>query len=130
MQLWKDLTNDWEDADGATFTGRARVKRSGFLDGKDQIRQFRVEFQPGARTNWHFHSGPQLLVVLSGTCLVQKWGEDLKQLSAGQTVVIEPGEKHWHGAGPDEPALHLALNVNSTTTWLEEVELSDPASHS
>ena len=122
MNLFEDSSMAWEEADRANFTGQARVKRSGFLDGKDQIRQFRVEFQPGARTYWHFHSGPQLLVVLSGTCLVQKWGGEVKRVPAGQTVVFEAGEKHWHGASPDKPMTHLALNVNATTTWLEKVE--------
>jgi len=125
VELWEDSTNDWEEADPANFTGQARVQRTGFLDGKDQIRQFRVEFEPDARTNWHIHSGPQVLVIVSGTCLVQKWGKEVKRVSAGQTVVFEPGEKHWHGASSDGPVLHLALNVNVTTTWLEEVELKE-----
>ncbi len=129
MKLFEDTTMAWEAADPANFTGQARVKRSGFLDGRDQIRQFRVEFQPEARTNWHIHSGPQLLVVLSGTCLVQKWGGVLEPVRAGQTIVFEPGEKHWHGAAPDGPMTHLAVNINSTTTWLEEVERKDHRGH-
>ncbi len=121
MKLFEDSAMPWEEADHSNFTGQARIKRSGLFDGKDQIRQFRVEFQPEARTNWHLHSGPQLLIVLSGTCLVQKWGGAVEPVPTGQTVVFEPGEKHWHGAAPGGPMTHLALNVNATTTWLEEV---------
>jgi quercetin dioxygenase-like cupin family protein len=36
-------------------------------------------------------------------------------------VVIPPGEKHWHGAVPGARGVHLALNVNVTTEWLEPV---------
>ena len=36
-------------------------------------------------------------------------------------MVIEPGEKHWHGAGSAK-ITHLAINLNATTRWLEPVE--------
>ena len=45
-----------------------------------------VEFEPGARTHWHRHSAPQLLLVKEGQGLVQKWGEPVRTMSAGEAV--------------------------------------------
>jgi quercetin dioxygenase-like cupin family protein len=39
----------------------------------------------------------------------------------GETIYIPPGEKHWHGASPDAPMVHLAVNVSPETDWLEPV---------
>ena len=34
---------------------------------------------------------------------------------------IAPGERHWHGASADGRMVHVALNVDASTTWLEKV---------
>jgi quercetin dioxygenase-like cupin family protein len=39
-------------------------------------------------------------------------------------VWIAPGEKHWHGAGPDTDMVHIALQEHLDGThveWLEHV---------
>ncbi len=82
---------------------------------------YRVEFDPGARTNWHTHSGAQWLFVIEGRVRVQTSGEVVQDVDAGGAVVIAPGERHWHGAAPGMRAVHLAVNVNVTTAWLEPV---------
>jgi quercetin dioxygenase-like cupin family protein len=110
---------EWEDADPETFTGRARIKRMGGAGAAPAVRFYRVAFDPGARTHWHTHSGAQLLVVLEGRCLVQRWGGEVQRAEAGDVIHVAPGEKHWHGAGPDTPTVHLAINVDAETTWLE-----------
>jgi len=80
-----------------------------------------VEFDAGGRTHWHRHTGAQWLLIIDGRIRVQKWGEAAQDVGAGDTVVIEPGEKHWHGAAPGSSGIHLAVNLNSTTEWLEAV---------
>ena len=83
--------------------------------------QVRVEFEPAARTAWHTHSGPQILIVINGCCRLQRHGKPLTEIIAGDVVCIEPRERHWHGAAPDSPMTHIAINIDSTTTWLEKV---------
>jgi 4-carboxymuconolactone decarboxylase len=39
----------------------------------------------------------------------------------GETIFIPAGEKHWHGAPPDSPMAHVALNIDLETEWLEPV---------
>ena len=108
-------------ADPATFTGAAQVTRMPAVADDPAVNAYRVEFEPRARTAWHLHSGPQLLVVLSGRCRVQREGEPVRFAATGDVVSIAPGERHWHGADRDVPAVHLAINVDAATTWFGKV---------
>ncbi|MBN8971836.1 MAG: cupin domain-containing protein [Rhizobiales bacterium] len=88
----------------------------------------RVAFEPGARTAWHTHPLGQTLYVISGVGRVQKEGEPVREIRAGDTVWIPPGEKHWHGAAPDHAMTHVAIQeaVNgSAVEWLEQVSEAD-----
>ena len=52
------------------------------------------------------------------------------EIRAGDTVWIPPGEKHWHGAGPDTAMTHIALQEaldGSAVEWMEPVTDSDYA---
>ncbi len=109
----------WEEADPRTFSGRARIQRMGGAGARPALKAYRVAFEPGARTHWHSHSGPQLLVVLEGRCLVQRWEAAVHVARAGDLVHIAPGEKHWHGAEADGPTTHIAINLDAETTWME-----------
>ena len=65
-----------------------------------RMKAFRVSFEPGARTAWHTHPLGQALHVLTGMGLVQLQGQPAQAIRPGDTVWIEPGEVHWHGAAP------------------------------
>jgi quercetin dioxygenase-like cupin family protein len=83
-----------------------------------------VRFDPGARTNWHTHPLGQTLYVLSGLGLVQCWGGPVREIRPGDVVWIDPGEKHWHGASPNNPMVHLAMQEvldGEHISWLEAV---------
>lgn len=89
-----------------------------------RVRAALVSFAPGARTNWHTHPLGQTLHVTSGAGLVQKWGEAVQAIRAGDTVWIPPGEKHWHGAGSETAMTHIAMHESldgSHVEWLERV---------
>ena len=107
--------------DANTFTGD--VVRATLASDKTgtPVNVYRVTFAPGARTHWHTHDGPQWLFVVDGRIRVQKLGEPATEVVAGDAVVIQPGEKHWHGATPSAHGTHLAVNVNTATNWLEPV---------
>jgi quercetin dioxygenase-like cupin family protein len=110
-----------QPVDAKTFTGSAHVQRLASDDAGVPVGVYRVEFDPGARTNWHIHSGPQWLLIVEGRVRVQKWGEPVREVEAGDAVVIQPGEKHWHGAASGSRGSHIAVNVNAATEWLEPV---------
>jgi len=89
-----------------------------------RIRSAWVRFEPGARTAWHTHPLGQTLFVTSGIGRVQTSGGPIREIRAGDTVWIAPGEKHWHGAGPDTNMVHIALQEaldGTHVAWLEHV---------
>jgi quercetin dioxygenase-like cupin family protein len=93
-----------------------------------RVRALRVSFEPGARTNWHTHPLGQTLHVLSGAGRVQCEGGPVREIRAGDTVWIPPGEKHWHGAAPDAFMVHLAIQEaldGEQVHWLERVTDED-----
>jgi quercetin dioxygenase-like cupin family protein len=110
-----------EPVDPANFTGPGTlVRMEGVSDGP-RVNAYRVSFAPRTRTAWHTHSGTQLLVVVEGTCRFQKEGSAVQEVGTGGLVSIAPEERHWHGASPDAPMVHVALNIDAATTWLEKV---------
>jgi quercetin dioxygenase-like cupin family protein len=122
MKLLEGDNIPFEPADPKNFVGSARVKKLPMVDdGHQSVIVYLVEFEPGGRTNWHRHSAPQLLLVKDGRGLVQKWGEPVRAMAAGDAICIEPNEKHWHGAAPETRMAHFAVNLSLTTEWLEPV---------
>lgn len=106
-------------ADPANFTGDARSVLLASSGDRSTLRLYYVTFEPGARTHWHAHSGTQMLLVREGRCHLQREGEPLEELRAGDTATIPPGQRHWHGAAPDEGTAHVAINLdNAETEWL------------
>jgi quercetin dioxygenase-like cupin family protein len=71
---------------------------------RDQgLRGLRFFYQPGAHSHWHTHTGEQAIIVLAGRGVVVRWGEEQgTAIGSGDWVHVEPGEKHWHGALPDD----------------------------
>ena len=121
MKLFPETEHHEEKGDPKNFTGAVTVSRINKVYDKPSINLYRVVFQPGARTAWHVHTGPQLLFILEGCCRLQKEGDPFKEICAGGTVLVLPGEKHWHGADPSKTMIHIALNINVETKWLEKV---------
>lgn len=83
-----------------------------------------VTFQAGAHTNWHTHPLGQLLIVTAGQGWVQAQGEAVQAMNTGDTVWIEPGVKHWHGATRTSGMTHVAISEaedGKSVDWLEPV---------
>jgi quercetin dioxygenase-like cupin family protein len=122
MKIFRGESVPLQLADVKTFSGAAHTKRLASDDAGVAVGVYRVEFGPGGRTHWHRHSGPQWLLIVEGRVHVQTWGESVREVEAGDAVVIQPGEKHWHGAASGGRGVHIAVNVDATTEWLEPVE--------
>ncbi|WP_213451886.1 cupin domain-containing protein [Rhizomonospora bruguierae] len=102
----------------ATVTGEAWFDP--VLPATDGTTIATVFFAPGARTYWHRHENGQVLQVLAGRGLICTDGEQPRTISAGDTVWVPPGERHWHGAATDSFMTHTAISLG-TTHWAEEV---------
>jgi quercetin dioxygenase-like cupin family protein len=122
----ESVTFELKVADPMTFYGVAATALLGAATNEVPIKVYFVRFEAGARTNWHSHSGPQILVVVTGRCRYQIAGEAVRELGLGESVRFEGGVRHWHGAVESEAAEHLAVNLDSReTSWLEPVSDSE-----
>ena len=121
MRVFTLSTLASEPSDPNTFVGHARLTRMNGVTADPQTNVYRVRFEAGARTNWHSHTGTQLLQIVEGTCRFQKDGGPVGEAVAGDLVSIEPHERHWHGAAPGGSMTHIAINIDATTSWFEPV---------
>lgn len=110
---------------GKFFTGQTYLT---MLNPNDEVFNApigNVTFEPGARTNWHKHSGGQILLVLSGEGRYQERGKEIQILHKGDVVRIAPSVEHWHGASPDSWFTHISVETNAPNNkaeWLESVK--------
>lgn len=118
-----------KQAPAASFRGIVFQDEVFAPEPPSRLRATRVTFTPGARTNWHTHAVGQILYVLAGVGRYQIEGEAVQVLLPGDTVIIPPKARHWHGGAPDHMMAHLAMSETSdtgeATTWLEPVSDAD-----
>ena len=107
------------------FTGEVWLDEIAPGDLLTGLRAINVRFAPGARTAWHTHPRGQVLRVTEGVGRVQREGGAVTEIRPGDTVHVEPGEVHWHGAAPHSFMTHLVLQEADaegvTTEWLAPV---------
>lgn len=106
------------------FTGAVRVEPLFEAPEPARVVGANVTFEAGARTAWHTHPLGQTLVVTAGCGRAQRWGGPIEEIRPGDVVWFAPGEKHWHGAGPETGMTHLAVQEKldgRTVDWLEPV---------
>lgn len=112
-----------QPAPPANFTGSARIDSSFSATPHGRVSGATVTFEPGARTAWHTHPLGQTLIVTAGTGRVQRWGDPVEEIRQGDIVWIPPGQKHWHGAGPNTAMTHIAIVEQlkgKSVEWLEK----------
>ena len=107
------------------FTGNAWVAPLVPFDS-GSVPIVNVTFEPGARTTWHAHSYLQVLLVTLGQGYYQEEGQEPRALRAGDSVVIPPGVKHWHGSAPGQWFAHVTVLVqvesDAQDQWLDPVD--------
>ncbi len=117
-------------APGSRFTGTVWQDEINSAPAPARVRMVKVHFEPGARTAWHTHRLGQTLYVTEGFGLARAEDGPLVELRPGDTIWIAPGERHWHGAGPQTSMTHIAVQEaedGETTDWLEHVSDEDYA---
>jgi len=106
------------------FSGTVRVDHAFRAEASGRSAGAIVTFEPGARTAWHIQPEGQTLIVTAGVGRVQRWGDPVHEIRPGDVVWIPPGQKHWHGAGPDSSMAHIAVSEaldGKTVEWMEKV---------
>lgn len=106
------------------FIGDVKVARLVQGESPSNLGCGQVEFSKGARSNWHTHPRGQLLIVTSGSGLVQEWEKPIHKVKNGAVIWTPPGVKHWHGASPSSAMGHFAITESAegmAVNWLERV---------
>lgn len=106
------------------FTGSVRIDPLFPASSPARAAGNAVTFEPGARTAWHTHPLGQVLLVTAGCGRVQREGGPVEEIRPGDVVWFEPGEKHWHGAGPTTAMTHIAIQEaidGKAVDWMEKV---------
>jgi quercetin dioxygenase-like cupin family protein len=109
----------------AWFTGTVWIDEIVTGAAPSRMKANRVSFEPGACTAWHTHPVGQALHVMAGIGWVQLKGEAAQQIRPGDTVWIEAGEVHWHGAAHAHTMVHMAIQEADANgvdvVWMEHV---------
>lgn len=106
--------------------GGSLAQQSNFVGGEparediDQSRVSRLHFAAGSRSNWHYHTTGQMLMIIEGRAVTQVRGGPLREMRAGEPWYTDAGVQHWHGAHPQEDAYQLTISMGETV-WLEPV---------
>jgi quercetin dioxygenase-like cupin family protein len=101
-----------------TFTGPTWGEP--LLSGVPGVMVKTVFFPPGARSHWHRHETGQVLLVTHGRGVAVNEAGEGGTIGAGDVVWFAPGERHWHGAGPDTYLTHIAISLGATD-WEDPV---------
>ena len=115
-----EVKGEDKSADGIFTGGKVDIQ---FLIGggiddlsKIPISALQVNFSPGARTKFHIHTNPQILVVTKGTGKVATEDEEIT-VTPGTVIFFPPDENHWHGATDDSEFSHISITTPGETTW-------------
>jgi quercetin dioxygenase-like cupin family protein len=125
MKILANETRSHRKGPEAWFTGTVWIEELLRTPEPASVKSNRVSFEPGARTAWHTHPHGQGLHVLEGLGFVQLKGQPPQVIRPGDSVWIEAGEIHWHGAAPGKRMVHLAMQQADAqgidAVWLEHV---------
>lgn len=115
MKLIKQTLADARPDTSPIFIGDV-VKQNLVSDGDAASQRITaVTFRNGARNKWHRHATEQVLVTTDGHGIVADDQQELR-VSRGDIVLIQPGERHWHGAQPGQDFTHLSILLPGETT--------------
>ena len=129
MNITRAQTNATKRGPADYFTGVVWLDEVTAAPYSSDMRVVMVTFEPGARTAWHTHPHGQWLHITAGVGRVQTVGEAVREVLPGDVIWFAPGERHWHGAAPNNRMVHLAVQradeAGKTATWQELVSDAD-----
>ncbi len=113
-----------EKVANGNFTGTVWLNYLAESDTTYNLNIGSVTFEPGARTNWHYHKGGQILLVTAGKGLYQEKGKPVEIIEQGQVIKCRPNITHWHGATRTHGLTHIAIGTNTNiggAVWMKPV---------
>lgn len=124
MQIHRAGSTEAIEGPSEWFTGRVRIDRIFNAPAPARIGIAIVNFEPGARTNWHTHPLGQVLLVTDGVGWTQCENEPKTEIRTGDLIWCNCGRRHWHGATDTTAMQHVAINEfldGKPVDWFEPV---------
>ncbi|MBA2467945.1 MAG: cupin domain-containing protein [Chloroflexia bacterium] len=119
----KIVTQDFNQAvprvDEKMFVGTVKGQTLVADDDAPSQRVNAISFLDGARNRWHRHTTEQVLVVTHGEGIIADDSGE-RAIRAGDVVLVQPNERHWHGAAPGKDMTHLAILLPGKMTVDED----------
>ncbi len=109
MEIIRNGSQSFSKGSADYFTGNVRIDWQFKRDDPSRLAGGLVNFEPGARTNWHTHPLGQTLIVTSGRGWTQCEGGPRVEIAAGDIILCPPGHRHWHGATATTAMSHIAI---------------------
>ena len=97
------------------FTGSVTT-----VDAAD-VRGARLRYDAGARSHWHVHDGPLVLLIEQGRGRYQMQGQPIREFGPGEAIVLPANVPHWHGASAKEGLTWVVLSVGRNVKWMQPV---------
>jgi 4-carboxymuconolactone decarboxylase len=122
-QTVEPLFTTGEKITNNNFVGTAYLHQMVLIDSTNKVQVGNVTFEPGARSNWHYHPDGQILLITGGTGYYQEKGSPKKIIRKGDVVNCPPNIPHWHGASASEGLIQIAITNTGkgTVVWLGKV---------
>jgi quercetin dioxygenase-like cupin family protein len=92
------------------FTGKVLMQNLVAEGDAPSLRVTSVTFVDGCRNTWHTHTTEQVLVVTDGLGVVADSSGE-REIVPGDVVLIDPNERHWHGAREGHDMTHLSILI-------------------
>ena len=115
----QDESQHQPDRDTKIFIGDVRRQNLITEEIATSLRVTSVSFRDGARNKWHTHTTEQVLIVTSGRGIIANESEE-HEITTGDVIAIQSGERHWHGAAPGADMTHLSILLPGKMVIVEE----------
>lgn len=78
----------------------------------------KATFRANSTLDWHRHTAPQVLIIVSGQGYYQERGKDPVIMKVGDVITCSKETEHWHASSKDRDVTYLAV-YSGETIWTE-----------
>lgn len=78
----------------------------------------KATFKANSTLDWHKHTSPQVLIIVSGTGYYQERGKKPILVKTGDVIKCSQDMEHWHASSKTEDVTYLAI-YSGETQWTE-----------
>ena len=105
-------------APNTIYLGDAWLNRLILPDASIPYSITKATFKANSTLNWHKHTEPQVLIVVSGKGYYQEKGKQPIVIKEGDIIKCTANTEHWHSSSKHQDVTYLAI-YKGETEWME-----------